>query len=60
MKLELNTAERDELVSLMESAISEVRVNVIRSDSREWREGYHMEEDLLKGLLARLKGLSED
>ena len=58
MVLDLTSAERDELVGLIEEAVTNVKSNVRRTHSPEWKEGFHREEELLVSLLDRLKRLA--
>lgn len=58
MNLELSAEERDELVRIVENYLSDTRVEVRRTRTAEYRDQLHEEQDLLTGLLEKLKGLS--
>jgi ribosome recycling factor len=60
MRLELTPVERDELVRLVDEYFQETRVEVRHTQNREFRNQLHREEDVLRGLLERLRNLKEE
>lgn len=59
MNLELTSAERNELMRLVEDYFSETRVEVRHTQNREYRIELLREEELLRGLLEKLKKLQD-
>ena len=59
MKLELTPEERDELIGLVDEYFQATRVEVRHTQNREYRNQLHHEEDVLRGLLERLRSLKE-
>lgn len=57
MELTLTDGERDELAKVIQWAITDLRVEIRRTDNQPWREDLHTQERLLKSLLERLKTL---
>ena len=55
MKLEITPEERDHLVHLVSRAMSDIRVEVRRTDTDDFRSQLHREEDLLRSLLEKLQ-----
>ncbi len=58
MTLEITEEEREELVRLLEHCMSETRVEHRHTRNPEWRQRLREEEDLLEGLLSRLRAMS--
>ncbi len=58
MNLELTIEERDELCRVLESDLSEMRVETRRTERQDLRETLHHEQALLRGVLARLRNLN--
>ena len=54
MQLELNEAERQELIRLLTSTHSELSSEIHHTTSRDFRENLRQTRDLVKGLLDRL------
>ena len=57
MQLELSSDDRDLLVQLVERTLSETRVEVRHTSDRALREKLRAEEDRLREVLGRLRGL---
>ena len=57
MEITLNAAEREALVALIESQLSDTRVEVRRTGKTEWQDRLREHEDLLRVLLERLNNL---
>lgn len=57
MQLDLSPEERDLLSRLVEREVGETRAEARRSATREYHDRVQQDENLLKALLARLKGL---
>jgi hypothetical protein len=51
----LNDREREALRGVLEDYVSDLRMEISKTDSQEFRDGLKEREDLLKGILARLK-----
>ena len=54
--VELTAEERKYLVNLLQFVLSETRVEVRRTDHREFREQVKHREDVIRGLLEKLEG----
>lgn len=59
MRLEITPEERDELLSLVDNYFKETRVEVRHTQNREFREGLHREEEILRGLRDKLAKAAE-
>lgn len=57
MQLDISSEERDLLIRLVESALSDTRVEVRRTTTPEFHDRLEAEERELAGLLARLRAL---
>ena len=53
--LVLTAEEREYLVGLLNSALSETRVEARRTHTPDWREHVLHAEDLIRGLLAKVR-----
>jgi hypothetical protein len=58
MNLELTIEERDELLNILENFLGDTRVEVRRTSTPGFRERLVHEEDVLKGLLDKLRALA--
>jgi hypothetical protein len=54
--VELTGEEREYLVTLLQFVLSETRVEVRRTDHRDYREHVKHREDVIRGLLEKLEG----
>ena len=54
MQLELNDEERGFVRQALESYLSELRVEIVKTEKHEWRQGLHKEEQTLKWVIGRL------
>jgi hypothetical protein len=57
MHLELAAEERDLLVEILERALAETRVEARHTADRGWRDRLRNEEERLRALIERLRGL---
>ncbi|HVP32023.1 MAG TPA: hypothetical protein VMT09_00105 [Steroidobacteraceae bacterium] len=57
MELKITPEERAVLTDLIQRSLSEARVEVHRTENREWREQLHDETETLRALLERLRQL---
>ncbi|MBK8045829.1 MAG: hypothetical protein IPK16_01030 [Anaerolineales bacterium] len=55
MQLELSPEERDELIQVLEAYLSDLRMEIVDTDSRTYKDGLKHEKSVLAELLARLK-----
>ena len=53
--LQLSGEERDELVRLIENALSDTKIELRRTRKPDWRDELQQQEDVLASLLGRLK-----
>ena len=58
MQLELSDKERDMLVLELENFIPELRGEIASGVRHEWKLELKKEEEILKGVLEKLKGLT--
>ena len=54
MTLELKQEEKTVLRHALEVYLHDLRGEILRTDRREWKEGLHKEEDLLREVFCRL------
>jgi hypothetical protein len=54
--LQLSDEERTELLNLVENSLKETRVEVHRTHTPDYRASVMHEEDVLRGLLGKLRG----
>ncbi|GBE39715.1 hypothetical protein BMS3Bbin08_02346 [bacterium BMS3Bbin08] len=57
MNLELTNQEKDMLVMVLENFIPDLRAEIASGVKHEWKIKMHKEEDILKEVLEKLKGL---
>ncbi len=57
MNLELTERERDMLLLVLENSIPELRAEIASGVKHDWRVELKNEEEILKGILEKLKGL---
>jgi hypothetical protein len=55
----LSEPERLELIGVLEATLVETRTESRRTDNRAYRTELHHEQDVLKGLLAKLRPIGE-
>jgi len=56
VNLTLTNDERDYLVRMLQKALEDVRVEVHRTHTPDFRAQVQNEEELVRGLLAKVKG----
>lgn len=54
MKLELTEEETRILRKALQSYISDLREEVVKTEKHDWRVALHREEEVLKAILSRL------
>lgn len=54
MQIELTNDEQEELTRILDSYLRETRVEIRHTQNREYRNQLHQEEEILRGLLAKL------
>jgi len=59
MLLELSVEERDLIRYVLERFLSDLREEIYKTESYDYRVELHRQEELLRGLLQRLAGLAE-
>ena len=57
MNLQLSIDERDELARLLETAVSDTRIETRRTRNQTWRDSLRNQKSLLQTLLNRLRML---
>jgi hypothetical protein len=57
MNLELTDEEKDKLILVLENFIPNLRAEIASGVKHDWKVEMHKEEDILKTLLEKLKGL---
>jgi hypothetical protein len=57
MNLELTDEEKDKLILVLENFIPNLRAEIASGVKHDWKVEMHREEDILKTLLEKLKGL---
>ncbi len=57
MNLELTNEEKDKLVLVLENFIPDLRAQIASGVKHDWKVELHKEEDILKAVLEKLKGL---
>ncbi|GBD95585.1 hypothetical protein BMS3Abin06_00457 [bacterium BMS3Abin06] len=57
MNLELTDQERDKLIEMLENFIPNLRAEIASGVKHDWKVKLHEEEDILKVVLEKLKGL---
>ena len=60
MLLEITPAERDELLQVVESTLSEMRIEVRRTRTTGFRQRLKAEENVLEGLLDKLRHVGDE
>ena len=54
MQLELDLQELEAVQHALEVYLAELREEIVKTEKREWKTKPHEEEDLLKGVVAKL------
>ncbi len=54
MNLELTDKQKEILRHALETYLSDLRTEIVRTERREWKEALHAEEDVLKETIERL------
>ena len=57
MNLELTDQEKDKLILVLENFIPNLRAEIASGVKHDWKVALHKEEDILKAILEKLKGL---
>ncbi len=57
MNLELTDQEKDKLILVLENFIPNLRAEIASGVKHDWKVELHKEEDILKAILEKLKGL---
>jgi hypothetical protein len=57
MNLELTDQEKDKLILVLEHFIPNLRAEIASGVKHDWKVELHKEEDILKAILEKLKGL---
>ncbi len=57
MNLELTDQEKDKLILVLENFIPNLRAEIASGVKHDWKVELHKEEDILKKILEKLKGL---
>ncbi len=57
MNLELTDQEKDKLILVLENFIPNLRSEIASGVKHDWKVELHKEEDILKAILEKLKGL---
>ncbi|HKD69572.1 MAG TPA: hypothetical protein VKB84_22225 [Candidatus Binataceae bacterium] len=57
-KIELSTEEAEELSGILENYLSDLRMEIVDTDSTDFREGLKKRRDLVSRVVDRLKGSS--
>jgi hypothetical protein len=59
MQLQLQEAERDLMVRILEHALGEMRVEVRRTRTPDFHDRLQLDEELLKGVIGKLQAGAE-
>lgn len=54
MELELDVRELQAVQHALEVYLAELREEIVKTEKRDWKTKLHEEEDLLKGVVAKL------
>jgi len=57
MNFELTDQEKDKLILVLENFIPNLRAEIASGVKHDWKVELHKEEDILKAILEKLKGL---
>lgn len=55
MNIELTDDEKKIVCHALEVYVSELRGEITKTEKHEWKKGLHHEEDILKGVIEKLK-----
>jgi hypothetical protein len=54
MNLELNDEQKEIMRHALEIYVSDLRVEIVRTEKYEWRQGLHREKDVLNEIIAKV------